>query len=109
MTQVFTEEEVVITVTRLTRRQLVRFIDGALVKPRRETGGYVFRPVDIARLELLCDLTLDLDLDETALGIVVSLIDQLHGVRQDLAAVVRALDALPPDLRDGINSALRQG
>jgi chaperone modulatory protein CbpM len=43
----------------------------------------------IARLELLCDLSQDLDLDETGLGIVISLIDQLHAARQDLATLAR--------------------
>lgn len=99
MTERYTEDEIVATVTRLTRRQLVRFIEGDLVRPERSDGGYVFRVVDIARLELLCDLSQDLDLDDTALSIVISLIDQLHATRQELAAMVRAIDAVPADLR----------
>jgi chaperone modulatory protein CbpM len=99
MTERYTEDEIVATVTRLTRRQLARFIEGDLVRPERSGGGYVFRSIDIARLELLCDLSQDLDLDETALGIVISLIDQLHATRQELAAMARAIDAVPVDLR----------
>lgn len=107
MTNLISEDQVVVTVTRLTRSQLVRFIDGAFIKPQRDIGGYVFRPIDIARLELLCDLSQDLDLDETALGIVISLIDQLHAARQDLAAVAREIEALPMDLRNRINNAMK--
>ncbi|MCZ4354563.1 chaperone modulator CbpM [Planktotalea arctica] len=109
MTDFFSEDEVVITVTRLTRVQLVRFIEGDFIKPQRHTDGYVFRPIDIARLELLCDLSQDLDLDETALGIVISLIDQLHAARQDLAAIAQVIDALPVDLRNRIDTTLKQG
>lgn len=108
MTEFFSEEEVVITVTRLTRVQLLRFIEGEFIKPQRHTEGYVFRPVDIARLELLCDLSQDLDLDETALGVVISLIDQLHAARQDLAAIAQVIDALPVDLRNRIEATLKQ-
>ncbi len=108
MTDLFSEDDVIVTVTRLTRSQLIRFIDGAFVKPERAAGGYVFRPIDIARLELLCDLSQDLALDETALGIVISLIDQLHDARQDLAAMARVMDGLPADLQGSIVAALKE-
>lgn len=109
MNDQFSEDDVVMTVTRLTRSQLVRFIEWDLVKPQRRDEGFVFRRVDIARLELLCDLSMDLDMDETALGIVISLIDQLHAARQDLAAMAGAIDALPEDLQTRIASAMKHG
>jgi chaperone modulatory protein CbpM len=105
----FSEDEVIMTVTRLTRRQLVRFVETDLVKPQQSENGYVFRQIDVARLELLCDLSDDLDLDETVVGIVISLIDQLHAARQDIATMARALDALPPDLRRRVGTALLWG
>lgn len=108
MTERYSEDEVIATVTRLTRRQLVGFIEEQLVRPERGERGYVFRRVDIARLELLCDLSQDLELDETALGIVLSLIDQLYAARQDLAAMARAIDALPADLRARILAESRR-
>ncbi len=108
MTDQFSEDDIITTVTRLTRSQLVRFVEFDLVKPQHADTGFVFRRIDIARLELLCDLSHDLDLDETALGIVISLIDQLHAARQDLAAVARAMDALPADLQSRIGAAMKQ-
>lgn len=107
MTDRFSEDEVVATVTRLTRSQLVRFVEGEFVKPERDAGAWVFRRVDLARLELLCDLSQDMDLDETGLDIVISLLDQLHAARQDLATMARAIDALPTDLRDRILTAMK--
>jgi chaperone modulatory protein CbpM len=108
MTDQFSEDDIITTVTRLTRSQLVQFVEFDLVKPQREESGFVFRRIDIARLELLCDLSQDLDLDETALGIVISLIDQLHAARQDLAVVARAVDALPAELQSRIGAAMKQ-
>jgi len=107
MSELFSEDEVIATVTRLTRSQLVWFVEGEFVRPQRGAGGYVFCRVDIARLELLCDLSLEFEFDETALGTVLSLIDQLHAARQDLAAMTRAIDTLPPDLRANIAAALK--
>lgn len=89
--------------------QLVRFVQFDLVRPEREDSGPVFRRNDIARLELLCDLSQDLDLDETSLGVVISLIDQLHAARQQLAIMARAINALPSDLRRQIDAALKPG
>lgn len=108
MTDRYSEDDVVATVTRLTRRQLVSFIECNFVRPEREAGAYVFRRVDLARLELLCDLSQDLDLDETGLGIVISLIDQLHAARQDLATLAGVIDALPTELQTGIMAELKK-
>lgn len=99
MTDRYSEDDVIASVTRLTRRQLVTFIECDFVRPEREAGAYVFRPIDLARLELLCDLSQDLDLDETGLAIVISLLDQLHTARQELATMARAIAALPSDLQ----------
>jgi chaperone modulatory protein CbpM len=102
MTERYSEDEVIATVTRLTRHQLIGFSECDLVQPERGDAGYVFRAVDIARLELLCDLTQDRELEETALGIVLSLLDQLHAARRDLAAMRRAIDAL----HDGVKARI---
>lgn len=109
MTEFFSEDDVVAIVSRLTRSELVRFVEVSLVRPERGLGGHFFRRIDIARLELLCDLSHDLELDETALGIVISLIDQLHGARQDLLAVARAIHSLPADVQANIATALHGG
>ncbi|WP_416882409.1 chaperone modulator CbpM [Marivita sp.] len=108
MTDRYSEDDVVATVTRLTRSQLVSFIECNFVKPEREAGAYVFGRIDLARLELLCDLSQDLDLDETGLGIVISLIDQLHAARQDLATLAGVIDALPTELQTGIMAELKK-
>lgn len=103
----FTEDEVVATITRLTRAQLVRYVEVEFVRPERAGEAFLFSGVDIARLELLCDLSQDLDMDESALSVVISLIDQLHAARQDLDTMARALASLPADLRVRVAEALQ--
>lgn len=108
MSERFSESEVVTTVTRLTRGRLLRFVEAEFIRPMKGQEGYVFTRVDIARLELLCDLSDDLDLDEAAIDIILSLIDQLHAARKDLDNVLQAMDALPADVRQHLVTAMKQ-
>lgn len=110
MTHHLTEDEVISAIPGLTRARLVTFIETEVVIPLRpdQEGDptLVFRQIDIARLQLLCDLADDLDMDESALGVVITLIDQLHAARNDLCAIARAVQAESPDVRARIGAAL---
>lgn len=110
MTQHLTEDDILAAIPGLTRTRLFGFIEAELVIPRHDqTGGAparTFRKVDFARVQLLCDLTDDLDLEDDALGVVIALIDQLHATRQNLLTLARALEAEPPEVRARIGSAI---
>ncbi|SLN37423.1 chaperone modulator CbpM [Roseisalinus antarcticus] len=108
MSEYMTEEDVLTVVTRLSRPRLARFLEDDLVRPDRTSRGPVFRQIDVARLTLLCELSDDLEIDETVLGVIVALLDELHGVRQDLRTIARAIEAQPPDLRARIGALLRE-
>ena len=100
------ETEVIAAIPGLTQTRLVAFIAAEVVIPLRTASGPAFRHIDIARMRLLCELTDDLDLNETALGVIITLIDQLHAARADLRALAQALAAEPADLRARVGSAL---
>lgn len=110
MTEHLTEDEVIAAVPGLTRTRLFAFIETEVVVPlRREDGAVsalIFRPVDVARIQVLCNLAEDLELDDAALAVVVALIDKLHAARQDLLAIARAVAAEPSDVRARIGSAV---
>lgn len=105
MTDRFSQAEVVACITRLTHAQLQSFLQADLVRPLREPAGFVFRQIDIARLELLCDLTLDLELDVPALAVVLALLDQLHSARAERDALAAALRRLSPQMQAQIIAA----
>jgi chaperone modulatory protein CbpM len=107
MAERYTQEQVVAAIPRLTLSRLVTFIEAEVVVPARSEAGLVFTQVDVARMELLCELEEGFDLDEEALGIVISLIDQLHAMRRDLCAIARAVEAEPAEVRARIGAALR--
>jgi chaperone modulatory protein CbpM len=106
MPKVYSEEETVATVARLTRRRLSAFVSAEAVTPAAGDRGPCYTRVDIARLELLCDLTDGFELDDDALGLVVSLVDRLHAARADLAALAAAIADEPAETRRRLAAAL---
>lgn len=99
MSAFYSEDEAIAAVARLTRARLARFVQAEVIRPADSGGRGVFRQLDLARMELLCDLCDDFDLGDEALGMVMSLIDQLHGTRGDLRALMQALGEEPEEVR----------
>lgn len=94
----------VLAISRLTAERLETFVVAELVLPLHTADGLQFRPVDLARLELLCDLVDHLALEGEGLAVVVSLLDQLHAARADLAALAQAVQTENPDARRRIGA-----
>lgn len=97
-----TEAETVEAVAGLTHSRLHAFVKDDVLAPMQAVDGLLFSPVEVARLELLCDLVEQFDLDGDALGIVMSLIDQLHASRHKVHAMARALEVEPVEIRHRI-------
>lgn len=105
MTAAFSETRVVELVERLTARRLQVFIEVGCIVPAEIGGERVFGEADLARLELLCELAEDFGLDEDALALVMSLIDQLHGLRHEMRALLQAISEEPEEARARIRAA----
>ncbi len=93
-----TEEEALAAVGRLDRVRLARFVRTEVIRPADAGGTMVYRQIDIARMELLCDLCDDFEMNDDELEIVMELVDQLHGTRNDLLALMRALGDEPEEV-----------
>lgn len=102
---VLSEREVLTQVRRLSATRLRAWVASGWVQPG---GGDGFTEVDVARLEFLCTLTDDLALDDEALPVVLSLVDQLHGVRHALRGLIEAVEQQPETVREEIARALRE-
>ncbi len=103
----YSEAETVAAVARLTRTRLKSFVELEIVSPLHTDGGLVYRQIDLVRLELLCELSEDFELEDDALCVIISLIDQLHGARGELRAVLAAIGSEPEEVRTRIGTALR--
>jgi chaperone modulatory protein CbpM len=109
MVEIYSEEETIATVTRLTRTRLSAFVSAEAVLPAAGERGRCYTRVDIARLELLCDLSDGFSLDDDALGLVVTLVDRLHAAQADLAALAAAIAEEPAETRRRLAAALARG
>lgn len=91
MTAPLSEAELCARIAALTPDRLLHYRHLQIIVPMETVEGPRYRDIDVRRITFLCELTDDLDLEEDALVIVMSLLDQLHGSRTQLAAVMQAL------------------
>jgi chaperone modulatory protein CbpM len=91
---------------RIERMELTTWIRQRWVRPAETPQGYLFDEVDEARVALIRDLRRDMMVDDEALELILSLIDQLYATRRVLHSVEEALDALPESVRAEIRSRI---
>ena len=94
-------------VSGLRRRDLERWIVDDWVRPDRQDGDYFFREIDVARVRLIHQLRTDMDIDEAALPVILSLLDQLYDLRRRLREVGEVIvEIAPVELRHGLAQRL---
>ncbi|MCF3946352.1 chaperone modulator CbpM [Acidiphilium sp. AL] len=81
----------------LHRQDIERWIGNQWVRPDRDAGHYVFRDIDVARVRLIRELRDDLQVNEDALPVVLSLLDQLYDLRRRIAELGDAIARTAPD------------
>ncbi|MCU9838950.1 hypothetical protein OEZ49_14325 [Ruegeria sp. WL0004] len=106
MTPFFSESEVIARVSRLTEGRLVEYCAAHIVIPAQTETGPMYQEIDIARLELACDLHDQYEAEPETIGLMISLIDQLHGLRAEMRGLVQALNAQPDEVRRDIANRL---
>lgn len=106
MIRLYSESEVVARVEGLTVGRLRSFVAAECVAPSDREGRPVFGEADLARVRLLAELAADFDLDEDAAALIVSLVDQIHGLRRQLRRLGEAVAAEEPEVRGRIAGRL---
>ncbi|MDA7964538.1 hypothetical protein [Ruegeria sp.] len=94
-----TEEELIQAIARLTSDRLTEYLAAEIVIPEHSDQGLVYHSIDVARLELACELHDQYDMEADALSMMISLIDQMHGLRAELREVLTAVEAQPEPVR----------
>jgi chaperone modulatory protein CbpM len=101
--------EVLITeVSGLMRQNLDRWITYGWVRPDGAPGQYVFHEIDVARVRLIQELHVHLQVNEEALPAVLSLLDQVYDLRRRMREIGDAVGRCPPELRDHFMQHLTQ-
>lgn len=104
----FSIHETLQAVPDLSKDQLDRYIVAGVVQPVQSQDGPLFREIDIARLSLLVELADGYHLDDESLGLVMSLLDQLNGLRGEMRAIIDALAQEPPETRERLGHSIRE-
>lgn len=102
---IYEEREVVARITTLNLRDLRAWVRAGLVAPQRGEQGPVFDDEDIARLWLICDLRKDMAIEPDAVEVILSLVDQVNGLRRDLALLTAAVADQPKETRQSVAAA----
>jgi chaperone modulatory protein CbpM len=89
-------EVVISQLSGLERQDLERWISNQWVRPDHQAGRYQFREIDVARVRLIQELRDQLKIDEDALPVVLSLLDQLYDLRRRLRELSDALGHSAP-------------
>lgn len=98
-----TWDAVVVTVAGLDRAEVEDWIAQDLLRPARQDGDWLFRDIDVARLQLIQELRHELRLEEDALPVVLRLMDQLYDARRRLRRLRDAVErGAAPDARDAV-------
>lgn len=88
--------------------ELERWVAEAWLRPERQAGELLFSEIDVARTRLLVELRDELHLDDEALPVVLSLLDQLYAARRRMRLLCEAIEAAGTDLPAAVAASLRR-
>lgn len=101
------EFQVVAVVETISVHELRGWVRAGWVAPAAGDAGPMYDELDLARIQLLSQLRRDLDVPEEAMPLVLSLLDQVHGLRRELRTLAQAVEAQPDPVRDNIRAVYK--
>ncbi|SDE64379.1 chaperone modulatory protein CbpM [Paracoccus isoporae] len=104
----YTADELIAAIEDLTRPRLTHYVEMRMVSPVISDHGETYREVDRARVQLLCSLTEDYGLRDDALHMVMTVLDEMHGMRGEMQALMAALAEEPDETRERVTLRIRQ-
>jgi len=102
------ESDVVRVVIGLKRAELRRWVAAGWVAPQRQEGEPNFREIDVARLQMIVQVRRDMRIAEENMPLVLSLVDQVYGLRNELRQLAEAVEAQPEPVRRAITEHRRR-
>jgi chaperone modulatory protein CbpM len=93
---------------RLDRAALETFIERQWIRPHRKQEIWYFEEIDIARIELVCHLTQDIEVNDEGMDVVLSLLDQLYTMRAHVKHLNHAIKQQPADVQTKIMNFLKE-
>jgi chaperone modulatory protein CbpM len=72
----------------IDRATVERYIAHEWLRPVAHNSVWYFEEIDIARIELVYHLTQDIQVNDHGMDVVLSLIDQLYGMRAQMQSLL---------------------
>ncbi len=88
------------------RTTVETYVARTWVRPTPGTEGWQFAEIDIARIDLVTHLRRDMQVNDEAMDVVLSLLDQLHDLRARIRGVRAAVEARPESKTDPLKALL---
>jgi chaperone modulatory protein CbpM len=88
------------------RSILESYIERNWVRPVRRLSNWCFDEVDIARIELVHQLQHEIKIGDDAIDIVLSLLDQFHGLHSQMHSLTEAIKMQPLKVQTEISAFL---
>ena len=99
-------DDLLVRLRGLDRRELLRWVENRWVLPEEHAQSWVFHEVDVARVELIFEIRRDFAVDDEAMPLVLSLLDQVYSLRRQMRRLCDAVAAQPADVQAAIRKAL---
>lgn len=100
------EEVLELLEARIDRQTLEDFITREWLRPVYQPTGWYFEEIDIARLQLVCHLKQDIEVNEQGMDVVLLLLDQLYGIRAHAQKLNQAIALQSPEVQAEIRMAM---
>lgn len=91
----------------LGREELALWIERRWVRPKAQEGEHYFDAADVARARLIQELAHELSIDENAMPVILSLLDQLYAMRGLIKEMAEAVEDLPEPARSTLLDRVR--
>ena len=90
------------------RTTLEVYISRAWVRPAGRKRAWRFEAIDIERVRLVYSLHHEMNLGEDAMDIVLHLLDQVYGLREQMRRLHYALERQPETVRGEVTRLLKE-
>ncbi len=91
----------------LGESELISWVDRGWVRPEGTEPDFVFQEIDVARVRLIRDFRHAMAVPEETMPLVLSLLDQVYTLRDQIHAIARAVEGQPEPVRAAILAAIR--
>ncbi len=102
------DEVVEILQARVDRQTIEEYIAHEWLRPVSGEEDWYFEEIDIARLQLVCHLTQDIQVNDEGMDVVLSLLDQLYGLRAHMKHITQAITQQSPHVQAEIMAIINQ-